>query len=194
MSKITCEAALDTLYLLQCQYGGSGYMRLRLPCHLYPRLKKDNWITHDDEVFLSRKPIQSQWTLLMLLGSKFNVRFDKPECRVHDTIFETYFNFGPHCSNYDPEAIVIAFHERASIPDLLSNLRENKSFMEAPVDESFAKELLMVMIIEGYVKSWEAVQLMVDWFVEMGITSCANFVEGKAYLEYIFDKSTFYPK
>ena len=57
-----------------------------------------------------------------------------------------------------------------------------------PVDADYAKQVIMLLAIGGYVKFWTAVHEFEQWFVDVaGIPECKGFSESKELLACIFE-------
>jgi hypothetical protein len=130
------------------------------------------------------KDIRSCNVVVPLMGHTFNVRLDAPLVQDHRHEFESYFGFGGHCEGYTPTRTIVCypaqFEDAIDIDDLLTN--ESGSDL---VDHAYAKQVLMLLVLGGYVKYWEAVAEFENWFItEAGIDVCDT---GKELLQHVFE-------
>jgi len=129
------------------------------------------------------KDIRSCNVVVPLMGSRFNVRLDSPLVQDHRHEFESYFGFGGHCEGYTPTRTIACypaqFDDATNIDELLMNDSSDL------VDHAYAKQALMLLVMGGYVKYWEAVAKFENWFItEAGIDVCDT---GKELLQYVFE-------
>jgi hypothetical protein len=122
-----------------------------------------------------------------LMGRRFNVRLDAPLVQDHRHEFESYFGFGGHCEGYTKHRIIACYPERIDdaldIDALLMNGSAGSGSDQ--VDCAYAKQVLMLLVIGGYVKYWEAVAKLENWFItEAGIDVCDT---GKELLQHVFE-------
>ena len=191
MAGVTQGDALKKFDELSKSYGGPGYMVSNLPIQYCEMLETKNWEERFDSDLARDQPFLSQNPSLRLFGLLFGktlpLRFDKPCGKVFKSEFESHFGFGGVCTGYNPKAVVIVFKRNPTQPELITQLSRKSCSMKTPIDSDFAVQLLMLMLLEGHVKLWTAIDMMADWFVEAGIESCTNFVNDKVWLKYIFD-------
>jgi len=129
------------------------------------------------------KDIRSCNVVVPLMGRRFNVRLDAPLVQDHRHEFESYFGFGGHCEGYTPTRTIACypaqFDDATNIDELLMNDSSDL------VDHAYAKQALMLLVMGGYVKYWEAVAKFENWFItEAGIDVCDT---GKELLQYVFE-------
>ena len=122
-----------------------------------------------------------------LMGCTFNVRLDAPLVQDHRHEFESYFGFGGHCEGYTQNRIIACypakFDDALNIDALLMNGSAGSGSDQ--VDCAYAKQVLMLLVIGGYVKYWEAVAKLENWFItEAGIDVCDT---GKELLQHVFE-------
>lgn len=187
MAGVTRADALKKFDELAERYGGSRYMVSNLPSEYCEMLKTQKWQERFDSDLAREKPFLSLNLSLQLFGKTLSLRFDRPCMRVFKSEFESHFGFGGGCTGYDPETTVLVCKRNPTQPELITQLSRESCFVEIPIDGDFAVQLLTVMLLEGHVKSWNAIGMMADWFVEAGIESCTNFVKDKLWLKYIFE-------
>lgn len=134
--------------------------------------------------------IRSLSVTVPLLGRKFIMEFDRPLAMDHHWEFEEYFGFGGHCNGYNANRTIARFQSKfdadISIDDLLLG--------EGPVDEEYAKEAIMLLVLGGYVKYWVAVREFEEWFGKAGLTECIHYTESKGLLTRIFEIMQFNEK
>lgn len=186
MTEFTQAAALAEFDKISKNFGGSGYMVSTLPSEYCEMLKIKTWQERYDSKLARDIPFLSlDRHYLELFGEKFPLRFDKPCEEVCKFEFQDHFGFQANCIGYNPETVVVVFKRRPTQPGLITQLTRECGSVKTPIDNDFAVQLLMVMLLEGHVKLWTAIGMMADWFVEAGIKSCTNFVEEKVWLKYI---------
>lgn len=119
-----------------------------------------------------------------LLGRMFNVRLDAPLKMEDRYEFESYFRFGGHCEGYTPNRIIACYPVNLDDATNIDELLLNGSGSDR-VDHAYAKQALMLLVMGGYVKYWEAVAKFENWFItEAGIDVCDT---GKELLQYVFE-------
>ena len=133
------------------------------------------------------KHIRSCNVCVPLMGCTFNVRLDAPLVQDHRHEFESYFGFGGHCEGYTQNRIIACypakFDDALDIDALLMNGSAGSGSDQ--VDCAYAKQVLMLLVIGGYVKYWEAVAKLENWFItESGIDVCDT---GKELLQHVFE-------
>jgi hypothetical protein len=134
------------------------------------------------------KNIRSCNVCVPLMGRMFNVRLDAPLVQDHRHEFESYFGFGGHCEGYTQTRIIacypVKFDDAIDIDELLVNGSGSGSGSDL-VDHAYAKQVLMLLVLGGYVKYWEAVAKLEEWFItEAGIDVCDT---GKELLQHVFE-------
>ena len=134
------------------------------------------------------KNIRSCNVCVPLMGRTFNVRLDAPLVQDHRHEFESYFGFGGHCEGYTQNRIIACypakFDDAIDIDELLVNVSGSGSGSDL-VDHAYAKQVLMLLVMGGYVKYWEAVAKFENWFItEAGIDVCDT---GKELLQHVFE-------
>ena len=132
------------------------------------------------------KNIRSCNVCVPLMGRTFNVRLDAPLVQDHRHEFESYFGFGGHCEGYTQNRIIACypakFDDAIDIDELLVNGSGSGSDL---ADHAYAKQVLMLLVLGGYVKYWEAVAELEKWFItEAGIDVCDT---GKELLQHVFE-------
>lgn len=185
MTEVTQAAALKKFEELSMTFGGSGYMVSTIPSEYYEILKTKNWKERYDSDLAGDRPFSSLNCYLDLFGEKISLRFDTPCEIVYKYEFQDHFGFQADCIGYNPETVVVVFKRRPTQPELITKITREYGSVKTPIDNNFAVKLLMVMLLEGHVKKWTAIDMMANWFVEAGIKSCTNFVEEKVWLKYI---------
>jgi hypothetical protein len=134
------------------------------------------------------KDIRSCNVVVPLMGRRFNVRLDAPLVQDHRHEFESYFGFGGHCEGYTPTRTIACypaqFDDAIDIDDLLMNGSGSGSGSDL-VDHAYAKQVMMLLVMGGYVKYWEAVAQFENWFItDAGIDVCDT---GKELLQHVFE-------
>jgi hypothetical protein len=158
-----------------------------LPSEYCEMLETQKWQARFDSKLARDRPFLSLDLSLQLFGETLPLRFDRPCGKVFKYEFQSHFGFGGDCTGYDPKTTVLVCKENPTQPGLIAQLSRESCSVETPIDRHFALQLLMVMLLEGHVKLWSAIDMMADWFVKAGIESCINFVEDKVWLKYIFE-------
>ena len=125
-----------------------------------------------------------------LMGHKFKIRLDGPLVKEHRSEFETYFGFGGHCHGYTEKRIVACYPERIDDAIDIDELLVNGSGSDL-VDQAYAKQVLMLLVIGGYVKYWEAVAEFEQWFANALGVECNT---GKELLAHTFNTMEPVPK
>ena len=147
------------------------------------RSSKFTWHEIYNHHVSDRVLIRSCRGFVYLMGHKFKIRLDGPLVEEHRSEFETYFGFGGHCDGYTDKRIISCYPERIDDALDIDGLLLNGSGSEL-VDHDYANQAMMIIVLGGYVKLWEAVTEFEQWFVnEMGF-ECNT---GKKLLTHIFD-------
>jgi len=173
-------------------YHQRGYMISTVPdevsnsFHESERSSHFAWCETYNRYASETKDIRSCNVIVPLMGRRFNVRLDAPLVQDHRHEFESYFGFGGHCEGYTPTRTITCypaqFDDAIDIDDLLMNGSGSGSDL---VDHAYAKQVLMLLVMGGYVKYWEAVAQFENWFIiEAGIDVCDT---GKELLQYVFE-------
>jgi hypothetical protein len=99
-----------------------------------------------------------------LMGRTFKIRLDRPLEREDRYEFESYFGFGGHCEGYTANRIIACYPERFDDETNIDELLLNGSAATDPADDDYAKQVLMMIVMGGYVKFWNAVGEFEKWF------------------------------
>lgn len=130
------------------------------------------------------KNIRSCNVCVPLMGRTFNVRLDAPLVQDHRHEFESYFGFGGHCEGYTQNRIIACYPAKFDDAIDIDELLVNGSGSDL-ADHAYAKQVLMLLVMGGYVKYWEAVAEFENWFItEAGIDVCDT---GKELLQHVFE-------
>jgi len=173
-------------------YHQRGYMISTVPdevsnsFHESERSSHFAWCETYNRYASETKDIRSCNVVVPLMGRRFNVRLDAPLVQDHRHEFESYFGFGGHCEGYTPTRTIACypaqFDDAIDIDDLLMNGSGSGSDL---VDHAYAKQVLMLLVLGGYVKYWEAVAQFENWFItDAGIDVCDT---GKELLQHVFE-------
>jgi len=168
-------------------YYSYGYMISTVPDEMsnkfYASVKSSQFIWHEiyNHYASDHVPIRSCHGFVHLMGHQFKIRLDGPLVKEHRSEFETYFGFGGHCDGYTPNRIVACYPERIDDALDIDGLLLDGSDL---VDHDYAKQVMMIIVLGGYVKSWKAVAEFEQWFEnEMGV----KYDTGKELVAYAFD-------
>lgn len=113
--------------------------------------------------------IQTLHAKMDVLNQKFNIRLDRPLERDERYEFEAYFGFGGHCAGYTENRLIMCFIHKIDKEQNVSNLLLNGGSESDLVDIDFANQSMMLLLLGGYVKFWEAMYEMHKWFQDAGI-------------------------
>ena len=176
-----------------CSY---GYVISTVPDEMsnefYASVKSSQFIWHEiyNNSVSDRVLIRSCCGFVHLMGHEFNIRLDGPLVKEHRSEFETYFGFGGHCEGYTEKRIVACYPERIDDALDIDELLLNGSGSDQ-VDDDYAKQVMMIIVLGGYVKSWGAVSEFEQWFANaVGV----EFNTGKELLAYTFHAMEPVPK
>ena len=173
-------------------YSQRGYMISTVPDEMSVEFHASSsdrgfvWCETYNRYASETKDIRSCNVVAPLMGRRFNVRLDAPLVQDHRHEFESYFGFGGHCEGYTPTRTITCypaqFDDAIDIDDLLMNGYGSGSDL---VDHAYAKQVLMLIVMGGYVKYWEAVAQFENWFItDAGIDVCDT---GKELLQHVFE-------
>jgi hypothetical protein len=173
-------------------YSQRGYMISTVPDEMSVEFHASSsdrgfvWCETYNRYASETKDIRSCNVVAPLMGRRFNVRLDAPLVQDHRHEFESYFGFGGHCEGYTPTRTIACyptqFDDAIDIDDLLMNRYGSGSDL---VDHAYAKQVLMLLVLGGYVKYWEAVAQFENWFItDAGIDVCDT---GKELLQHVFE-------
>ena len=98
-----------------------------------------------------------------IMGRTFKIRLDRPLKKEHRCEFESYFGFGGHCEGYTDKRIVACYPAKFDDATNIDELLLNGSAATDPVDDDYAKQAIMLLIVGGYVKLWDAVGEFEKW-------------------------------
>ena len=131
--------------------------------------------------------ILSCHVLVPLMGRTFKIRLDRPLETEDRYEFESYFGFGGHCEGYTQNRIIacypVKFDDAIDIDELLVNF--NGYGPDHTVDHAYAKQVLMLLVLGGYVKYWEAVAEFEQWFTTEAEIDVHD--TGKELLQHVFE-------
>jgi len=147
-----------------CSY---GYMISTVPDEMsnefYASERSSQFTWHEtyNHYVSDRVLIRSCYGFVHVMGHKFKIRLDGPLIQEHRSEFETYFGFGGHCEGYTEKRIVVCYPERIDDALDIDELLLNGAGL---VDHDYAKQVMMIIVLGGYVKSWKAVAEFEQWF------------------------------
>ena len=172
-------------------YSTQGYMISNVPDEVSEKMFANAvWNETYNKYASQHVKIRSLNVTVPLLGHEFIMQFDRPLVMDHRWEFENYFGFGGHCKYHTMNRTIAHFPSKfnadMSIDDLLLS--------EGPVDEEYAKEAIMLLVLGGYVKYWTAVSEFEAWFGKAGLTECIHYTESKGLLTRIFEIMQFIEK
>ena len=131
-----------------------------------------------------RVRIRSCRGFVHLMGHKFKIRLDGPLIKEHRSEFETYFGFGGHCKGYTEKRIVACYPERMDDALDIDGLLLLNGSGSDQVDDDYAKQAMMIIVLGGYVKSWGAVAEFEQWFANAVVVKLNT---GKELLAHTFN-------
>lgn len=129
-----------------------------------------------------RVRIHSCSVVVPLMGHKFKIHLDRPLEREYRSEFENYFGFGGNCKGYTKTRIVACYPEKIDDTIDIDEVLLNGSDL---VDADYAKQVLMLIVLGGYVKSWEAVAEFEQWFIND--VRIEDYIARNELLVHIFD-------
>jgi hypothetical protein len=128
--------------------------------------------------------IQTLHAKMDVLNQTFNIRLDRPLQRDERYEFEAYFGFGGHCDGYSVNRIIMCFIHKIDKECNVSDLLLNGGSELDLVDADFANQSIMLLLLGGYVKFWDAIYEMHKWFQSAGI----SVFDSTQMVSHIFDK------
>jgi len=193
MATITCEQVISKFEELRSKYNiknsDTTYMITTIPDSIAATFVQTapNSIWKKKYKFnVSEKvPILCADIEVELYGLKFKVQFDRPYKPHHHCEFEDYFGFGGHCKGYTDTRIIACFPS-SQIGDDLVNVAEILT-VNTKIDEDYVKRALVLLVLGGYVKYWDAYYDFSAWFSSFGTFPGANVKAVDVILPYIFD-------
>lgn len=122
-----------------------------------------------------------------LLGLDIPVKIHKPFGETHRYEYEYYFNFGPHCENYDNNKTVIQClrnpilnnDELEKILDTLTNEHNTDKIIE----------LILLLILGGFINSMECIDELSNSLSDININRENLFKHFIKHLEFIKSSS-----
>ena len=156
-------------------YGPHGYMvsivsdEISDAFYACDRNSQFNWHNTYNRYASERVLIRSCRVVVPLMGRTFKIRLDRPFESEDRYEFESYFGFGGHCEGYNQNRTILCypttFDETIDIDELLLN----GSTATDPADNDYAKQAMMLIVLGGYVKFWNALSEFEAWFAnELG--------------------------
>ena len=117
--------------------------------------------------------IRSCHVVVRLMGRTFKIRLDRPFESEDRHEFESYFGFGGHCEGYTQNRTVLCYPTTFDKTVDIEELVLNGSAATDPADDEYAKQVLMLIVLGGYVKFWNAVGEFEKWFAnKLGGEQC----------------------
>ena len=120
-----------------------------------------------------------------LMGHKFNILFNRPLKMEHRYEFESYFGFGGHCEGYTDTRIIVCYPEKIDNDLNIDTLLLNGA--SDAVDADYANQVIMLLILGGYVKFWPAVTEFEKWFVDAGVLPYVQDKQSEILIAHIWD-------
>ena len=115
--------------------------------------------------------IQTICAKMEVFHQKLDIRLDRPLEKDERYEFEAYFGFGGHCAGYSENRIIMCFLHKVNKELNVSQLLLNDGGSELDeVDSDFANQSILLLLLGGYVKVWDAIYEMRKWFQEAGIS------------------------
>jgi len=169
-------------------HGTKGSMLITIPDKLAHEFIDANsnsiWVENYNYQVSDKVPILSTVVVVELFGHNFKVRFDRPVKPEHRSEFETYFDFGGHCIRYTDKRIIGCFQPRQ--PDD-GHIDAAELLARDPIDESYVKRALALLVLGGYVKYWDAYYEFSEWFASFNLFPDADVRAKDVILPYIFE-------
>ena len=104
-----------------------------------------------------------------LMGRTFKIRLDRPFESEDRYEFESYFGFGGHCEGYNQNRTILCYPTTFDDTIDIDELLLNGSAATDPADNDYAKQAMMMIVLGGYVKFWNALSEFEAWFAnELG--------------------------
>ncbi len=129
--------------------------------------------------------IQTISAKMEVFNQKFDIRLDRPLEKDERYEFEAYFGFGGHCAGYSDNRIIMCFLHKVNKELNVSQLLLNDGGSESDVvDSDFANQAILLLLLGGYVKFWDAINQMAKWFQDAGI----SVYDSSQMVSHIFDK------
>lgn len=172
-------------------YRPYGYMTARVPDKTSDdffnseKNTKVTWQNTYNRHASDRILIRSCHVTVPLMGHNFIVRFDRPLEKEQRYEFESYFHFGGHCEGYTDTRMIVCYPEKVDNELNIDKLLLNDA--TDAVDANYANQVLMLLILGGYVKFWPAVTEFEKWFVDEGVLPYVQDKHSEILLAHIFD-------
>jgi len=132
-------------------------------------------------------PIRTLSAKMDVFHQKFNIQLHRPIEKDERYEFEAYFGFGGHCEGYSENRIIMCFIHKIDKALSVGDLMLNGGSESDVVDIEFANQSMLLLLLGGYVKFWDAFYDMHKWFQEAGL----EVMDSKQIITHIFDKLEF---
>jgi hypothetical protein len=190
MSILTKKNVIDKIAELhQKYYNVSGYMistvndelSIQFLANEPNRTWQNTWNSHASKSV----QIQTISAKMEVFRQKFNIRLDRPLVKDERYEFEAYFGFGGHCYGFSTNRIIMCFIQNIDKECNVSDLLLNGGGSELDlVDVDFANQSILLLLLGGYVKFWDAIYEMCKWFQGAGIP----VFDSTQMVSHLFDK------
>lgn len=189
MIRLTKYAVIDKFNQLHKKYYNcSGYMISTINDERSKQFLANEptqtWLNTWNAYASKSVQIQTLHAKMEVLNQTFNIRLDRPLERDERYEFEAYFGFGGHCDGYSDNRIIMCFIHKFNKDCNVSDLLLDGGSELDLVDVDFANQSILLLLLGGYVKYWDAIYEMVEWFQGAGIP----VLDSTQILSYIFDK------
>jgi hypothetical protein len=113
---------------------------------------------------------------VLVFGKELSIPIYKPSQPVEVIEFEDFFNFGSHCSGYDPNRLVAVLPTDINTDFKIDEILQNKN-----IDEEYCYETLRLLCLGGFIKYWKGLYDFIDWFknktsIELSCSNTFNLI------------------
>lgn len=180
-------------------YSAKGYMISTIPDSIAEKFINSNpdsiWNQEYNQYASDKVPILCAHVVIELFGREFKLRFDRPYKSEHRCEFESYFGFGGHCKGYTNKRIIACFpccckpddseHDAVNELDAVELL--TAAAAESTIDDAYVKRVIVLLVLGGYVKQWDAYYEFSEWFASFDAFPTANVRDKDIILSYMFE-------
>ena len=108
---------------------------------------------------VSRANVYCAYLKVTVFKKELIIPIYKPTEPVHLVEFEDFFNFGPNCSEYDPNRITAVLPLSRNTDFNIDEILQTDN-----IDYEYCQETIKLLCLGGFIKYWKGVNTFTEWF------------------------------
>ena len=168
-TQITHQDVIDYFNIIQKKYYfNHGYLTTVLPDEFAlsfinnPSIVWNETYNHFASDYVS---ILSTDIFVNVFNIKLKIRLERPSKQDHHCEFEEYFCFGGHNSGFTTNRIVASFAKSFDPSIDVASVLSSQDVL----DETYAKQAMLLLLFGGYIKVWSGFYAYNNWFSSKNI-------------------------